>query len=123
MENFILEYQIPISELYVCDELIKYFHNENTIKREGKSGGIVQNEKKASTDASIYLNTKEFLPYAKHLEAAFKTYKSKYPSYPKNTVPHNSINIQYYKPGEGFKIWHHDRDNGGLTSVGRNLVL
>ena len=69
MENFILEYQIPNSELYVCDELIKYFHNENTIKREGKSGGIVQNEKKSSTDASIYLNTKEFFKFLSKSES------------------------------------------------------
>ena len=123
MENFILEYQIPDSELHICDDLIKYFHNDNTPKKQGKSGGQVQLDKKSSTDAPIYTSNFESQDYLRHLEIAFKIYTSKYPSYPKNTNVYNGINIQHYNPGEGFRQWHHERDGGNFPSVARNLVF
>ena len=123
MENFIFQYQIPNDCLNICDDLISYFHNKTTNKREGIAGDNVNNQFKSSTDCSIYNTQKEIEPYFSHLEKAFNLYCNKYPFYPKNSHPYNGTNIQYYKKGQGFKQWHNERTNGKLNFVGRNLVF
>ena len=100
----------------ICDELVQIFKD----KEEHHTPGIVgpplriSPDEKKSTELAIdpQCNYPSFVMYKKLLEEAVHKYEDKYPEV-KNFDKFGMIEspqIQHYKPGEGFKIWHCERE-------------
>jgi hypothetical protein len=107
----------------ICDELIDYFEN-NPNKFEGRSAYGVDKEIKDSTDC--YLEDPELTDkYIKHLSTVAESYIKKFP-FSNNYAPWgiiDSINIQKYNPGGGFKVWHTERAGPEGLQASRHLVF
>ena len=119
-----------ISDLKLCDDLIEYFKNSTD-----KSPGYVNNgseslilpDIKDSEDSAFTSNSKEdvFVRYLINLQDIADEYKKKY-TYCDEQVAWSIIddtNIQYYKPGSGYKAWHTERNRAEQPSGSRHLVF
>ena len=102
---------------YLCDGLIEVFKAYPKHQSPGVVGPPplkVRPEIKESTEIALdpKYNDPSFIVYRKYLEAAVHRYEEKYLEV-KNFEKFGMIEspqIQYYKPGEGFKIWHCERE-------------
>jgi hypothetical protein len=107
----------------VCDELIEYFEN-NTKKFEGLSAYGVDKDIKDSIDC--YLEDESLTnKYVQQLRKVAKSYVEKYPfadHYAQWGII-DSINIQKYDPGGGFKVWHTERAGPEGLQASRHLVF
>ena len=122
--SFIGEYKLE--NLSICDDLIG-FHKKDPLqlKKKGAVGNksingtnTIEEEVKKSTDMS--LNAEEpfiaefcpaYLKYLYELKNILNKYKEEY-IYSDRVSKYSvteSINIQHYKPGEGFLKWHSER--------------
>ena len=114
----------------ICDELID-FHKNSSNKVDGKQeedGKLIINKNiKDSTDVGIW--PKDFSKYEcidfymKNVFECLRRYGEKYPyavSVPRFGIK-DSLNIQYYKPGGGYKRWHFE--NGSIRHLKRHLVF
>jgi prolyl 4-hydroxylase len=112
--TFIGGWHIPFN---LCDDLIQIFKDN---PKHQSPGVIVQHHslkidanKKESTDLAIdpKSNDPAFIIYKKYLQQVIHNYEQKYPEV-KNLDKFGMIEapqIKYYKPGQGFKIWHCER--------------
>jgi len=100
----------------ICDDLIQLFRSN----KENQAPGIVgpslkiELDQKASTEIAFHpdYDHPSFIEYKKSLEQIIHNYEDKYPEV-KNFDKFGMIEspqIQHYKPGEGFKIWHCERE-------------
>ena len=127
--DFILEDKIR--DISLCDRLIDFFHNSDFSKIRrgpGMTTTGVDLDTKQSTDLTVYPFEKHLAPlvseYLEHLFVVGKKYKQKYPvcdMYGPWGVA-ECINIQWYKPGEGFHKWHCERCNAMHPYNNRHLV-
>jgi prolyl 4-hydroxylase len=126
------EYKLPSSSLIggwfipekICNDLIKFYKRNKQLHFKGHTGkGVVESVKK-STDISLFSSDSVFFPYMKYLNKCLRLYEEKYPevkdfqSYSTRKEP---VNIQCYKPGEGFYTWHCERL--GMNNASRTLVF
>ena len=101
----------------ICDDLIKLFKDNKENQTPGVVGPPLRVDptEKISTEVPIHpsYDHPSFIIYKKYLEKAVHRYQQKYPE----TIEFlkfgliESPNIQYYKPGQGFKIWHYERSS------------
>jgi len=125
-ENFI--FQDYLDNLNLCDELIEHFKNGKKV--EGKvnhaiNGLVVDKEVKDSLDCCLTPEDDITYRYLNELQKISNKYIEKYPfaNYYSPWEIVSPINLQYYKPGAGYKIWHTERvSNEGINS-GRHLVF
>ena len=101
----------------ICDELITIFKDNKKLQRVGIVGPLSSLRVDPNVKESLELGIKpscndpSFVRYLKHLKVTIDLYTKKYPEVEKFNkfglveVP----NIQYYKPGEGYKLWHCER--------------
>jgi hypothetical protein len=118
------EYKTPLSSFIgawfiktkICDELVQYFkENKNLAKMGTVNNDEVQSYAKDSLDVCL---TKDNI-FQKLIFLYEKKYKFVSDLHKYNLV--ENPNIQYYKPGGGFKVWHCER-TGPLTCA-RQLVF
>ena len=127
INNFIGEYQIK--DTSVCDRLITYF--KNNMSRASKGGVVVNGEtevdetNKESVDLGVD-NLNDIIYYFESFnQDCLDKYKNEYEfsnrtgRYAIKEVP----NIQYYKPGGGYKNWHCERINSHHPFNNRHLVF
>lgn len=115
-------------DLKLCDDIIEYhktFQHRAYIGTIGDTNNsFVDEQTKESLDLHINKNPFLFSRYNKELGKVVGLYQKKY-KYVKNLQAFNNIqentNIQYYKPGGGFKTWHCERT--GYTTSKRQLVF
>ena len=122
METFI--YETKLSDLSLCDELIRYHENNLEYKQSGVVGKGVDTNIKASTDVGVHGGTQNpFIHmYMTELISAVKRYMKKYGLQQMFQIGiKESWNIQHYKPNEGFFGWHCERS--AYTSDQRALVF
>ena len=100
----------------ICDDLITVFKENEDKQTAGVVGPPlrVDPEEKVSTEVPIHpsYDHPSFQEYRKYLEEVVRKYKEKFPEV-KNFSKFGMIEspqIQHYKPGEGFKVWHCERD-------------
>jgi hypothetical protein len=114
----------------ICDKLIATF-NRSTEKIVGQTsidGKPAESPQiKDSIDLSItdYSRYPEIVEYIKCLDDSIKKYIEKY-SFCNWYSPWNiieSINIQHYKPGGGYKAWHTERTSSHPINSSRHLVF
>jgi hypothetical protein len=127
--NFIKLWQMP--ELSVCDDLITYWKNNEKFSGSNytpSKGVIINKEEKDSLEVSIDVKTtisKIVENYLKNLQIAVNEYIQEFP-YCNNYAPWgitDTINIQYYPPGGGYKIWHCERCSSMHPVTSRHLVF
>lgn len=128
MNNFIDGWFIK--DLSICDRLIKSF-NESDDKGEGlvNMSGISQVNKLMKTSTEVCLSELKdqdlIADYHKELQAVLENYIDKYKfcNYYAPFAIVNNVNIQYYKPNEGFYVWHTERLSANYPSSTRHLVF
>lgn len=125
------------SDTSICDELVEYFKNSSE-KTSGKifsgktNSSVVDTSIKDSIDVYITSqdiesdNSLTLIKYTYYLQKVLEEYIKIFPfcnKYCPWTII-DTINIQYYKPGGGFKHWHCERSfpSSKLVST-RHLVF
>lgn len=123
METFIKIYKVDKS---ICDDLINYFKQSKEYKHKGKiqtynGGDEINSFVKESTDVNFFNHSNDVTikKFFNILNDCFNDY-TKYYSLDERLWTSMINNIQYYKPGEGFKIWHYE--NSDLNTCKRKLV-
>jgi hypothetical protein len=124
MNNFIFEDKL--SDSSICDDIIKYFHQENTKKFDGMIGNGVDKAIKDSIDSKFHLTDNSInwiRKYREELINIVKKYERKYLLL-SNLGMWGSVEystIQYYKPNCGFTYFHCERTK--LENSDRHLVF
>ena len=131
VNNFI--YEDYISDLTICDELVKWFHSNKKLHHPGKVGlhgkWIIDSKVKHSTDFGFNWHKerveREVIDsYSTELQIILNRYLSAY-GFANNVesfMISEPVQIQYYKPNEGYKELHFERDGNKLT-ISRHLVF
>jgi len=120
--NFI--YGDFIEDLSLCDDIIK-FHEMNPNKGNGVTVPPSDSSIKKSTDSRLSDNQELLMRYDRELSKVLEKYKEKYKfcnEYGAWRIT-SPINIQHYKPGEGFFVWHTERARVEEPMVSRHLVF
>ena len=121
--SFICGYYI---DKELCDALIN-FHATSDNKFPGEVGyGEVDPQTKLSTDVEFgFHQTPELAnAYSKQLQLCVNQYIQKYPAASKsNWSITERVNIQHYKPSEGYYAWHCERVDKSYPNVARHLTF
>ena len=100
----------------VCDDVIEYFNEPDPEKQIGVYGNADEPDldKKDSTDLYVHPTNGDprIRAYLDQLAQAVKCYTGDFPALNNQSPWHidTLFNLQHYKPGGGFKVWHHERD-------------
>jgi translation initiation factor 2 beta subunit (eIF-2beta)/eIF-5 len=113
-----------IEDLSLCDEIIEWFNSTDK-----KGSGFISNHTndlaKISTDSDLRFNKDLSIRYCDQIQNIIKKYIEKYKFCdfysPWDII--DSINIQHYKPTEGFYKWHCERIGSQQPSASRHLVF
>jgi|TARA_E500000305_G_C3979023_1_gene215869 hypothetical protein len=121
LESFIGGWYIPEK---VCDNLIKLFHDNKDKVVTGKC--VHKNKHGLNTDVKesqdLYISPHNFNPilkeYRDYQQKCLEKYVERYPDVDRYAKFNINIdyNIQYYVPGGGFKIWHHESANPDVSN-------
>jgi len=112
--TFIGGWYIPSN---VCDKFIKIFKSNPGNQSPGLIGPPplkIDPKQKESMDITISNISTDpfFMVYSGYLKQVLHKYEDKYPEV-KNFDKFGMVEspqIQYYKPGQGYKVWHCERD-------------
>lgn len=119
MNNFIGEYFLE--DISICDELITYHKNSNN-KNVGHTSDGIFLDQKISTDVILNEADNLFIRYAHQFQLTLNKYINDYPMcnkyQPFGLI--DKINIQHYKPNEGFFVYHCERST--LKTANRHLT-
>lgn len=128
--NFIGEYFIE--DISICDEIInffKYSDYSNYHKKPGETTDGINANYKDSIDLSLMSNNPLPDPclekYIDQLQQVCEKYIDEYPwcnNYSRWSIT-EGFNIQYYKPGGGFKQFHSERISGEYPNATRHLTF
>ena len=117
-----------IEDNTITDNLINFFENSNGKKAGTVGPNVVKKNVKDSTDINIHpLEIKffsELSSYFNQLENCLNIYKNKYEycyKLTENWAIRDYVNIQKYKPTQGFHKFHAERL--GLGTLQRHLVF
>lgn len=116
-----------LEDLTICDDLIEYFENcphryTGYVFRGGQS--IIDPSHKDSEDLTCDFNEHITQRYINQLHQVLELYKIKYSR--ADCVGRfglESVNLQKYQPGGGYKVWHTERSDGQPPAVYRHLVF
>ena len=121
METFILEDRISEN---VCDEVIEYHKNNSDYKVQGATSKGTDLSVKDSVDVYFFngIQHPAIKNYFKALQPVFEKYVTKYELINQLWLTtERANNIQYYRPGGGYKRYHFER--GNLTTSRRQLTF
>ena len=118
--------QTYLTDLTICDDLIKHF-NDN--KNKTVKGTTYQNEVRVDVKDSTDLQISDYYEpvvnrYVGLLQESLNEYKKEY-TFADYYAPYSIIeamNIQHYKPGQGFHAWHTERYCGLEINSKRHLT-
>jgi hypothetical protein len=111
----------------VCNEIIDHYKKNKHKTHEGEVGTKGVDHKSKISKELIYSHVdffNMFPQYAEELSKILKIYLKKYfyaDRVNKFSVLDN-IKIQYYKPNEGYFVWHFE-NNGNIFTIQRHLVF
>lgn len=124
--NFILE--TYIKDITICDKLIHFFDESRFSKLRKGPGVTYRSFDKKSTDLTIHPGERHLAPivgeYIGQLYNCGQEYIEKYP-WCNKYAPWGlteGVNIQHYKPNEGFLHYHAERTNDEVPYSTRHLV-
>ena len=123
-ESFIGGWYIDYS---ICDALLKLYEDNKKLSVSATETLHIQDEK-VKTGLDLFIDTQtikdHFKNYYDTLEKCLQLYLKKYDE-ANNTEKFKiieSFKIQYYKKGQGFKVWHFEND-GREHMAKRHLVF
>ena len=123
MDTFIKSYTLP--DVSVCDTIIKFFENNTQLHHAGYvNEWEVNKEIKASTDMSLPIEQEFLTDYRNGLQSCLEQYKKDYDGIPDKMSSWGiveNINIQRYKPNEGYYEYHSERTS--LEVANRMMVF
>ena len=96
----------------ICDDLVKFFKKIKHRHSPGITGYGINKDAKDSIDVILNYNDTALDPYKEKLQKCVEDYEKCYQGlhgvgrFAPNA---EGVNIQYYKPGGGFKNWHFER--------------
>ena len=134
MKEFVFECENPcfISGWFIdesiCDGVIDFYQEDNyfPVTPGLSSSGQVNTNQKESLDKSISHITKDqrLVSYFDALSEVVKLYTEKYIwcDITESWSIVENVNIQWYPPNGGFKVYHFER-NGKLVSMNRHLTF
>jgi hypothetical protein len=112
----------------ICDQVIDFFREDNYFPRSpGMTTSGLNKEVKDSIDKVISNNTNDMRMsnYFTRLSQVLSLYLDKY-QFSNSTVSSfcitETVNIQMYNPGGGFKSFHTERD-GSIQAMNRHLAF
>ena len=112
----------------ICDGVIDFYKEDNyfPVTQGLSSSGQINKKQKESFDKTISHITKDqrLLNYFDALSEVVKLYTEKYiwSDITESWSIVEGVNIQWYPPNGGFKVYHFER-NGKLSSMNRHLVF
>jgi hypothetical protein len=126
-KSFIGAWYLP--DLALCDDIVAFFaSNANQAPGQIGNQGEVNPHIKDSRDVVVTPDTFGQAPIVTYLAALrgivenyVEKYQAAYFVDPWGVL--ENINIQYYKPGAGYKAWHTERRGKQAPSVNRHLVF
>jgi|DEB0MinimDraft_4_1074332.scaffolds.fasta_scaffold32605_1 prolyl 4-hydroxylase len=126
-DSFIGKFKV---ENEVIDNVLKFFNKNKKRHKAGIVGGKQELalETKDSTDIPLTTEdlalNKDIRSYLEELSFCVNKYKKKYvfADQQQSKWGLGGCNIQMYKPGQGFKLWHYEND-GSPDAVKRHLVF
>ncbi len=120
VDNFIFTFNL--GDVSLCDDLIKYYENNTEYKKQGIAGTGVDESVKKSTDVTVYPDNANpvIQKYQEYVMKGFNAYCDIYKFY-SSSIKLSAWNIQHYKPNEGFKEWHCERQSSANNN--RSLVF
>ena len=111
-----------------CENLINLFKlspkSSGTVW-QGAVDGIVNPYEKSNTESKYHILDDELKDFRQGLQTVLDQYINQYPycnSYSPFTVSEN-VKIQYYKPGEGYVLYHTERGSADPINSKRHLVF
>ena len=114
-----------LDDTSVCDDLIEFYKNSSD-KTPGRTGyGEIKPDWKDSIDIALPPKTDIANRYINQLKSITDAYIEKFP-WSDNYAPWSiieQINIQHYKPGGAFHIWHTERSTSNYPRCYRHLVF
>jgi len=119
------EYILPVSSMIggwyippaVCDDLVTLFKDSKEYQQPGVVGppARIDPDEKISTEVPIHpsYDKPTMVIYKNLIGNIIHLYEKKYPEIEqfKKFGMGEACQIQYYKPGEGFKKWHFERSS------------
>jgi hypothetical protein len=112
-----------LDDLDICDKLIEYFENNNS-KFDGRSSAGINKSVKDSTDCHL-TDSNLLSQYLNLLSLIAQEYTKIYP-YVDHYSPwgvNDTINIQRYKPNQGYHGWHTERNGITPNISSRHMVF
>jgi len=98
----------------ICDELVEFFEANKKLHKLGVLDTGYDKDSKISTDICLSMEDQNMVKYAFELKNCVEEYKKVFPALDALLAPwamKELINIQRYKPGEGFFSWHTENSN------------
>lgn len=128
LDNFIAGWYDPEMIMF-SDELLQHYHNSPN-KKPGVTRKVTgeldySQKNKVSTEVYLELNDPFTQKYVDILQRSVIQYTLKYPWCNKFSAwaITQSINLQHYKPNQGYLSWHTERSLNVEPSVSRHLVF
>ena len=109
---------------FICDKIIDFFESNPNRHADGSIDGGVDKKAKDSTDLTLYPGEEVFDEYMAEIWQLMNQYTEEYGYagyYGRWTS--GVINMQKYKPGQGFHVWHTERTGAIEPMVSRHLVF
>ena len=127
LNNFI--HEDYMSDLTVCDDLVKWFHSNKKLHKPGgfSDSGVVNHKLKKSTDFIFDfkdVDKETGNSYAEELQTILERYVEVYGFLNKLSFFKiiETVQIQYYKPFEGYRTIHCER-SGIESTINRHLAF
>ena len=125
-KSFIGAWYVP--DLNLCDEIILFFKQSGDKRLGVVAEGVVNKETKDSLDVIASRQNFSHPTIQRYLIALMDVVQAYVDRYPTNReiaswAITEDINIQYYRPGAGYKQWHTERTCGVAPFVKRHLVF
>lgn len=98
----------------ICDDIINFFKKAKHRQGAGRTGYGINKDAKDSIDIILNYHDTVLDSYTKQLQKCVVDYEKCYQglhSVGRYSPDCENVNIQYYKPGGGFKNWHFERQS------------
>ena len=116
----------------VIDGLIDFYHTQEIFSTwEGETigddgGGLYNPDIKDSMDTAVFVGIQDerVSNFVAELNATANRYIDRFPLAAKTTMwkVEEFFNLQYYKPGGGYHLWHCERQSSSRAGTYRHLV-
>ena len=116
----------------VVDGLVDFYHTQTIFEKwpgetiDDNGGGMVNTEIKDSLDNPVFIGISDtrVRDFTGEVNRVVNNYVDRFPLCAKTNVwkMEEFFNLQYYKPGGGYHMWHCERQSSSRSNTYRHLV-